>query len=117
MKATFGALGNITFNDHVALWSRMDFMMSLGKDKWRTFLFEVKGRVNPHDWTPDQRDLVGATRQAIKKAYGFSVLQFDDKWLPGSRRTTRPNRAGDPAALRGGPARGQPDQGTHNVSL
>lgn len=77
---TWRDFGNITFNDHVALWSRMDFMMSLGKDKWRTFLFEVKGRVNPEDWSPDQRDLVGATRQAIKKAYGFSVLQFDDKW-------------------------------------
>ena len=29
---------------------------------------------------PDQDDLVGATRGAIKKAYNLSVLQFDEKW-------------------------------------
>ena len=71
--------GNITFNDHVAIWSRMDFMMRQGPEKWSKFLFEVKGRMSK-DGTPDQSDLVGAFREAIQKAYGISVLQFDDKW-------------------------------------
>ena len=71
--------GDITFNDHVAIWSRIDFLLAQPHDKWRTFLFEVKGRVD-EQWMPDQDDLVGATRDAIKKAYNLSVLQFDDKW-------------------------------------
>lgn len=71
--------GTITFNDHVTIWSRVDYMMTLGKDKWRTFLFEIKGRVHA-DWTPDQNDLIGAMRDGLQKAYGFSVLQFDERW-------------------------------------
>lgn len=71
--------GSITFNDHVAIWSRVDFMMAQGPERWRAFLFEIKGRVTK-DWLPDQDDLVGATRSAMQNAYGISVLQFDEKW-------------------------------------
>jgi hypothetical protein len=39
----------------------------------------VKGRVN-EDWSPNSEDLVGATRDALQKAYGISVLQMDEKW-------------------------------------
>lgn len=71
--------GDIKFEDHMAIWSRMDYLQSLGSDKWRSFLFDVKGRVN-EDWSPNMNDLVGATRDALQKAYGISVLQLDDKW-------------------------------------
>lgn len=73
--------GDIKFDDHVAVWSRVDWMMSQGPEKWREFLFAIKGRVNPTDWSPDQEDLVGAMRDAIQAAYGVSVLSFDDKWI------------------------------------
>ncbi len=76
---TWRDFGNIKFNDHITIWSRVDYMMTLGKDKWRTFLFGIKGRINA-DWTPNQNELVGATRDALQKAYGISVLQFDEKW-------------------------------------
>lgn len=72
--------GDIKFNDHVAIWSRVDWMLSQGPEKWRKFLFAVKGRVNPKDWSADQSDLIGAMRDAIQDAYGVSVLSFDDKW-------------------------------------
>lgn len=71
--------GNITFNDHVAIWSRMDWLMSQGPEKWQKFLFLVKGRVD-EQWFPDQNDLVGATRDALQQAYGVSVLDFDRRW-------------------------------------
>lgn len=76
---TWRDFGNLTFNDHVAVWSRIDFLMAQGPDKWRRFLFEVKGRVTA-DWMPDQSDLVGATREALQKVYGLSPLSFDEKW-------------------------------------
>ncbi|MBL8748242.1 MAG: hypothetical protein JNK78_03715 [Planctomycetes bacterium] len=72
--------GNITFNDHVAIWSRMDWLMSQGPEKWRKFLFAIKGRVD-EKWGPDQRDIVGACRTALQEAYGVSVLDFDTKWM------------------------------------
>jgi hypothetical protein len=76
---TWRDFGTITFNDHMAIWSRFDFLMAQGQEKWRTFLFEIKGRVDAQ-WLADQSDLVGATREALQKAYGISVLQFDEKW-------------------------------------
>jgi len=71
--------GAITFNDHVMVFSRMDYLMSLGPAKWQAFLRTVKGRVDDQ-WRPDQRDLVGATREGLKSAYGLTFLNFDDRW-------------------------------------
>lgn len=71
--------GNITFEDHVMVFSRMDYLLSLGPKKWQTFLYGVKGRVD-ENWYPDQKDLVGATRDALKDAYGLTFLNFDDRW-------------------------------------
>ena len=71
--------GSITFNDHVMIFSRIDFLMSQGPEKWQTFLRTVKGRVDDQ-WRPDQRDLVGATREGLKSAYGLSFLNFDERW-------------------------------------
>jgi hypothetical protein len=73
--------GDIKFNDHIAVWSRVDWMLSQGPEKWRKFLFAVKGRVDPKTWFPDQTDLIGAMRDAIQDAYGVSVLNFDEKWI------------------------------------
>lgn len=78
--AAWRDFGNIKFDDHVAIWSRMDWMMSQGPEKWRKFLFEVKGRVDPTNWSADQKDLVGATRTALKDAYGVTFLDIDEKW-------------------------------------
>jgi hypothetical protein len=78
--------GKIKFNDHVAIWSRMDWLLSQGPEKWRKFLFGVKGRVDAN-WSIDQSDLVGATRTALQEAYGLSILDFDRKWAEWVRAT------------------------------
>jgi hypothetical protein len=78
--------GNLTFNDHVAIFSRIDYLMSMGPEKWRVFLFTVKGRVDAA-WAIDQTDLVGATRDGLKKAYNLSFLSFDDKWAEWVKKT------------------------------
>ncbi|MCR9247745.1 MAG: hypothetical protein NXI31_22180 [bacterium] len=71
--------GKINFPDHTAIWSRMDWLISQGPEKFQTFIFGVKGRVDDQ-WLPDQTDLVGATRKALKEAYGLTTLNFDDRW-------------------------------------
>lgn len=78
--------GDFKFNDHVAVWSRFDWLMSQGPERWQHFLFMVKGRVDAN-WLPDQTDLVGATRDALREAYGLSPLNFDDKWAEWVRAT------------------------------
>ena len=64
----------------------MDWLMSQGPEKWQKFLFAVKGRVDK-DWSPDQTDLVGAVRTALKEAYGLSILNFDDHWAKWVKET------------------------------
>lgn len=71
--------GKIKFNDHVAIWSRMQYLQSQGPEKWQKFLFTIKGRVDKN-WAPDQTDIVGACRTALQEAYGLTVLDFDKKW-------------------------------------
>ncbi|MFY9344072.1 MAG: hypothetical protein WAT39_16400 [Planctomycetota bacterium] len=77
--ATWRDFGNIKFDDHVAVWSRIDWLLSQGPEKWQKFLFTVKGRVDAN-WAPDQTDLVGATREGLLAAYGVTMLDFDRKW-------------------------------------
>lgn len=70
--------GDIDFNDHVMIWARMDFLMrKYGKQKFREFMMTVKGRTDPKTGLPDSNDLVGATRDALRKAYGLNPLTFD----------------------------------------
>jgi hypothetical protein len=84
--AAWRDFGNITFNDHVIIWSRMDWLLSQGPEKWQQFLFTVKGRVDDQ-WLPDQKDLVGATREGLQAAYGVSFLDFDRKWAEWAKAT------------------------------
>jgi hypothetical protein len=76
---TWRDYGEIQFNDHVVCWSRIDFLLSMGKEKFSKFMFEIKGRVTP-DWMPDHKDLVGAVRDALQKVYGLSPISFDEQW-------------------------------------
>jgi hypothetical protein len=84
--ASWRDFGAISFNDHVMVFSRMDYLMSFGPAKWQTFLRTVKGRVNDQ-WQPEERDLVGATREGLKKAYGLTFLNFDDRWTSWVKET------------------------------
>ncbi len=77
---TWRDYGQVGFNDHVLIWSRWDFLMSFGKEKFAEFMLEVKGRVDPETWLPDDADLVGATRTALQKVYGLTPLTLDPRW-------------------------------------
>ena len=78
--------GDISFNDHLMVFSRMDFLMSMGQAKWKKFLFTVKGRVD-EEWKIDQTDLVDATRTGLKEAYNLTFLNFDDRWRAWVKKT------------------------------
>lgn len=72
--------GQINFDDHVAIWSRWDYLMAQGKEKFGKFMKYVKGRIDSKTWLPDDTNLVEATREALQEVYGISPLSFDERW-------------------------------------
>jgi hypothetical protein len=71
--------GQIEFDDHLAVWSRWDFLMSKGPESFAAFMKAIKGRVDTEGMTSG-RDIVEATRNALQDAYGISPLTFDERW-------------------------------------
>jgi hypothetical protein len=71
--------GEIEYDEHMMLWSRWDYLLSLGPEKFAEFMLLVKGRVD-EKWMVDQSDLVGASREALQKAYGLTPLSLDERW-------------------------------------
>jgi hypothetical protein len=81
----------ISFIDHILMWSRWDYLMTLGPEKFATFMFEVKGRVDPKTWVADEAELVAATREALRKAYGLTPLSLDERWKEWVLKTYPPH--------------------------
>ncbi|MCA8941263.1 MAG: hypothetical protein KDB80_01780 [Planctomycetes bacterium] len=77
---TWRDYGQINFDDHVACWSRWDYLLSLGKDKFSQFMKGVKGRVDPKTYIADDSNLIEATRIALREAYGLTPLTIDELW-------------------------------------
>ncbi len=71
--------GQLEFNDHVMIWSRWDYLMSLGKDKFAKFMKLAKGQVDPTT-ASISKDIVEGTRDALQKAYGLTPLTLDERW-------------------------------------
>ncbi len=71
--------GEMEFNDHVMVWSRQDWLMSLGKEKWAKFMRLSKAQVDPATGQT-VGDLVEGTRNALREAYGLSPLSLEEQW-------------------------------------
>lgn len=78
--STWRDYGQIGFEDHMLLWSRWDYLLSLDKARFADFMMQVKGRVDPVTWRPDPSDLIGAARDALLKTYSLTPLTLDEKW-------------------------------------
>lgn len=64
------------FHKHVMMWSRADFLMSLGSEKYGRYLRLLKELP-----TASQRDAVLAQQdKALREAYGFDEAGFDSAW-------------------------------------
>lgn len=71
--------GEFDFNDHVTIWSRQDYLMSLGKEKFATLMRLSKAQVDPLSGAT-VGDIVEGTRAALREAYGLSPLSLEEKW-------------------------------------
>lgn len=71
--------GELDFEDHVAVWSRWDYLFTLGDDKFAEFMRLSKGQIDPLTGKENE-DLLGGVRDAMKKVYGLTPLTFDERW-------------------------------------
>ncbi|MEZ5988582.1 MAG: hypothetical protein R3F30_05575 [Planctomycetota bacterium] len=71
--------GQITFTDHMVLWSRVEYLIGLGDDKFAKFLFAVKDAADPN--RPGGRaDVLDVQREAFRDAWGGNVVVLEEKW-------------------------------------
>jgi hypothetical protein len=77
---TWRDFGQMEFDDHVMIWSRWDYLLSLGKEKFARFMKLAKGRIDNSDGTM-QDDLLAGTREALQEAYGMSPLILEERWM------------------------------------
>lgn len=68
----------LTFEDHVLAWSRMQYLLTLGDEKFATFMRLSKTQVDKQGQVSD--NIVEGVRDALKEAYGMSPLTLDERW-------------------------------------
>ena len=70
---TWRDAADLGFEDHVLIWSRIDFLMARGQEPFARFMSRLKKR--------SSRDVLALTRQALDSAYGLNVVGLDDAWI------------------------------------
>jgi hypothetical protein len=76
---TWRDFGQMDFPDHVMAWSRWDYLMSLGKEKFGVLMQKAKSLVDPTTGVM-RGDVVEGCREALREAYQLSPLTLDERW-------------------------------------
>ncbi|MBK8974564.1 MAG: hypothetical protein IPM29_01425 [Planctomycetes bacterium] len=71
--------GQMDFEDHVALWSRWDYLLTFGQEKFAKFMRMAKGQIDPISGMLNG-DVLDGTREALREAYGLTPLTLDERW-------------------------------------
>jgi hypothetical protein len=71
----------LTFGDHMAVWSRIDYLLSLGDAKFAQFMSIMKDRIAVDAGkVPDNAQIWAQQDRAFKTAYGLDAAAFDAGW-------------------------------------
>ncbi len=70
----------ITLVDHMAFWSRMEFLIELDKGKVAQFLDRMKGCVDAQGMPLDQKALIARQAAAIDEIWGVDASGLDAQW-------------------------------------
>ena len=70
----------LAFADHMMVWSRIDFLASLGEEKLGAFLVAIKGKQDQYGTPPNADALRKLQIDALKLIYGFDPEAFDVAW-------------------------------------
>jgi hypothetical protein len=66
------------FHKHVMMWSRMDFLLAQGDEKFARYLQELKGLPTSG---AKREAVLECQARALQNAYGFDLDGFDRAWL------------------------------------
>ncbi len=70
----------IKFNDHLCIWSRIDYLMKKDPKGFGIYMNNMKGVINKKTGMVDIGDIIKAQRKALHKAWNVSALSLDEKW-------------------------------------
>ena len=70
----------MTFEDHMMVWSRIDWAMAQGPARVRTFLHLLKGRIDDGSAVATHAQVVARQEQALREAFGVDAAGLDAAW-------------------------------------
>lgn len=70
---------------HVQAWSMINYMIGMGKGRFRTFMDEIKNK-------PEDESLLEVQQRAFLRGYGVNMVQFEKHWKQWVTKTKPPKR-------------------------
>ncbi|MAB90677.1 MAG: hypothetical protein CMJ90_14640 [Planctomycetes bacterium] len=70
---------------HVQAWSMVNYMIGMGKDRFRTFMDEMKSK-------SEDESLLEVQQRAFLRAYGVNMVVFERNWKRWVSKTRPPKR-------------------------
>lgn len=68
------------FNDHMFMWSKIDYLMSLGKEKFAQFMDELKAPYNNKGIPPTQEEIWARQDQVFENVWDLDASKLDREW-------------------------------------
>ncbi len=66
--------------DHMAAWSRIDYLMTLGKERFGKFMAMMKGRIPMTGVVPTDAEITAQQERALKEAFDLDAEALDAAW-------------------------------------
>jgi hypothetical protein len=70
----------LSFADHMASWSRVDFLLSRGDESFAKYMRMIKGRIPMTGAVPTEAEILAQQQQALQQCYGFDAAGLDAAW-------------------------------------
>lgn len=71
----------LRFRDHIACWSRVDFMIRVHPDGFASFLDGIKGQYRSTGGSLQGEEVIECVRKSFRESFGGDPEGFDEKWI------------------------------------
>ena len=79
----------LDFVGHMMAWSRVDYLMTLGDEKFAAFMDRMKGRIVPPGRSPTTEEILARQEAALEEAWGLDPEGFDAAWTAWVKKNYR----------------------------
>lgn len=73
-------LEELKFGDHLACWSRIDFLLQQEPEKFSAFLKRMKGKIPAAGQIPTKDEVLARQADSLQQVYGWDGKAFDQAW-------------------------------------